>query len=405
MLKRRNGTKLVAAVISLTLLFTAAAGTVITSADSTGGTAANGVTYGDCNNDGNVNALDFAEFKKYLMNENKSYNKCLDLNLDNEVNAIDYSILKRYLLGLIDKLPIGGDVQAPTAPAGVTYTAKTANSVTLQWSESTDNIGVDGYEIYKDGVLAGTSAVTSYTVTGLAAGTLYSFSVKARDAAGNVSAASNSVSVTTNSAEKKKLIALSFDDGPSQITSQVLDKLQKNNVTASFFLIGSNINDSLIPVMKRQLSLGCEIENHSWSHMDMSQMDSSKIKDEIKKTSDAIYKAVGVKPEFFRPPYISTSRNMYDNIDLPFICGINCNDWESNVSAQSRATTIINNAKDGDIVLLHDFNGNTNTVQALDTMIQGLKDKGFEFVTVSQMFKEKGVNPNVEYKIWTNVSN
>lgn len=137
----------------------------------------------------------------------------------------------------------------------------------------------------------------------------------------------------------------------------------------------------------------------------MSQMTPAQITDEINKTSNAIYNAAGVRPEFFRPPYISISNTMYETIDLPFICGISCNDWESSISAEARAATILNSARDGDIVLLHDFYGNTQTVDALDTMIQGLMDKGFSFVTVSQLFEQKNVNPNVKYRLWTNVAN
>ncbi|WP_143315527.1 polysaccharide deacetylase family protein [Clostridium sp. HBUAS56017] len=201
-----------------------------------------------------------------------------------------------------------------------------------------------------------------------------------------------------------KLVALTFDDGPSNVTALVLDKLQKHNVPASFFLIGSNITDETKSILERELKQGCEINNHSWSHSYMNEMSGSNIKDEIQKTSDRIFNMVGVRPKFFRPPYIAVNNTMYENIDMPFICGINCTDWDSSVSAQSREKTILSSAKDGDIILLHDLYGNTQTVDALDGIIKGLQDKRFKFVTVSDLFKQKGVNPNVEYKIWTNVN-
>ncbi|UJF33920.1 family 14 glycosylhydrolase [Paenibacillus hexagrammi] len=96
--------------------------------------------------------------------------------------------------------PTGGsaDTTAPTVPSNLTSTAKTDTSVTLSWTASTDAVGVTGYEIWRDGVKVGTTAGTSYTQTGLAAGTAYSYSVKAYDAVGNTSAASTSISVTTN---------------------------------------------------------------------------------------------------------------------------------------------------------------------------------------------------------------
>ncbi|WP_442956415.1 fibronectin type III domain-containing protein [Paenibacillus sp. YIM B09110] len=92
-----------------------------------------------------------------------------------------------------------GDTQAPTAPTGLTSTSTTASSVSLSWTASTDNVGVTGYEIYNGSSLAGTTTgATTYTVTGLSASTAYSFTLKAKDAAGNVSAASSSVNATTS---------------------------------------------------------------------------------------------------------------------------------------------------------------------------------------------------------------
>lgn len=94
---------------------------------------------------------------------------------------------------------VATDTQAPTAPTNLASVSTTATSVDLTWSASTDDTGVTEYEIYKDGVLEATSSTTSYTVTGLTAETTYAFTVKAKDAAGNVSPASPSLSVTTDS--------------------------------------------------------------------------------------------------------------------------------------------------------------------------------------------------------------
>ena len=199
----------------------------------------------------------------------------------------------------------------------------------------------------------------------------------------------------------KKLVAITFDDGPNtQTTPQILDILEREGVVASFFLIGQNINDSVKSVMQRQLALGCELNNHSWSHSDMGNMNYQQCQQEIQNTSNKIYQMVGVYPKFFRPPYISTSNTMYQAIDLPFICGMTCNDWENSTSAWQRSQTVLNNVKDGDIILLHDFAGNNQTVEALSTIIQGLKDRGYAFVTVSQLFELKGINPKQEYKMW-----
>jgi len=90
------------------------------------------------------------------------------------------------------------DTQAPTAPSNLSSSNVGETSVTLSWTASTDNVGVTGYDIYKNGSVMASTANTSYNVTGLTAATTYSFYVKAKDAAGNVSAASNTISVTTD---------------------------------------------------------------------------------------------------------------------------------------------------------------------------------------------------------------
>lgn len=92
----------------------------------------------------------------------------------------------------------GSDTQAPTAPGGLTSTGKTSSSVSLSWNAATDNVGVTGYDVYSGSAKVLTVSGTSATVSGLSASTGYTFTVRARDSAGNTSAASNSVSVTTN---------------------------------------------------------------------------------------------------------------------------------------------------------------------------------------------------------------
>ncbi|WP_442810947.1 GH12 family glycosyl hydrolase domain-containing protein [Streptomyces sp. NBC_01217] len=91
----------------------------------------------------------------------------------------------------------GSDTEAPSVPAGVAVTGTTSSTASLSWAPSTDNTGVTGYDIYRDGVKAGTTASTSFTDTGLAPSSSYGYTVRARDAAGNSSAASAAVTATT----------------------------------------------------------------------------------------------------------------------------------------------------------------------------------------------------------------
>lgn len=203
----------------------------------------------------------------------------------------------------------------------------------------------------------------------------------------------------------EKLIALSFDDGPNLVTTpKVLDVLEENGVKASFFLIGQNINDESAAMMLRAKSLGCDLENHSLTHSFMSSLTEEQIRDEIAQTSALIEKYIGEKPKFFRPPYINHNDLMHQCIDLTFICGQGCEDWESSVSAEERIRQMLEHAEDGQIVLLHDFEGNDNTVEALKTVIPELNAQGFKFVTVPELFEAKGIAPEpCNGKIYTNV--
>ena len=93
----------------------------------------------------------------------------------------------------------GGDTSPPSAPSNLTSSNVTAGGASLSWGASSDNVGVTGYDVYRDGGVIGTASGTSYNATGLSASTTYAFAVRARDAAGNTSPASNTISVTTTS--------------------------------------------------------------------------------------------------------------------------------------------------------------------------------------------------------------
>ena len=190
------------------------------------------------------------------------------------------------------------------------------------------------------------------------------------------------------------LIALSFDDGPNDVTTpKVLDILEEFQVPASFFVIGQNINDQTAKQMTRAISLGCEIQNHSFTHGFMTQMSKEQIEEEIRKTDEIIEKYTGTRPWMFRPPFIDVNPAMHETIGHTFICGVGCFDWEPQRSAQERYDILMASLKDGDIVLLHDMTGNDNTVEALRMLIPEMKKQGYTFVTVSDLYEKKGIKP------------
>ena len=198
-------------------------------------------------------------------------------------------------------------------------------------------------------------------------------------------------------------IALTFDDGPNTvITPQVLDILEENGAVGTFFLIAQNINPESAEMVRRAVAMGCDIENHSVTHSFMDEMSPEQIREEVKTCSEKITAITGRAPEFFRPPFIRVSQEMYDNIELTFICGAGCEDWVPEVSAQTRIERVLANAEDGQIVLLHDMEWNVNTVEALKTIVPELKKRGYRFVTCAQLFAEAGVIP-VHGRLYSNV--
>ena len=199
------------------------------------------------------------------------------------------------------------------------------------------------------------------------------------------------------------IIALTFDDGPNTVvTPQVLDILEQEGIKASFFLIARNITPESAEVVRRAKAMGCEIENHTVTHPFMDKLTVEEIRREVQECTDRIIEITGEAPKYFRPPFIALSQAMYDNIDLTFICGMGCEDWVPEVTAEQRAERVLANAADGQIVLLHDMQWNQYTVEALKTIIPELKKRGYEFATVSELFEKKHVTPRHGW-LYTNV--
>jgi peptidoglycan/xylan/chitin deacetylase (PgdA/CDA1 family) len=201
-----------------------------------------------------------------------------------------------------------------------------------------------------------------------------------------------------------KLCAITFDDGPNLTTTVgVLDALERLSIQATFFLVGKNITPETAPVMKRALAQGCELQNHSWSHSHMTLLSPDAVRSEILKTSDAIESVTGVPPAFFRPPYFETNDGMAALAGMPMIGGVDCEDWVPSVSAGRRARLLLDRVEDGSIILLHDFGGNEASIDALELVVPELARRGYAFVTVSELFKMKGVDPARAETLWQRV--
>ena len=202
-----------------------------------------------------------------------------------------------------------------------------------------------------------------------------------------------------------KYCSLTFDDGPNfagdNTMNKMLDILEKHGVVASFFLIANKISADNTAVIERAVKMGCDIENHTWSHPDMTKLTREEMIEEYNKCDEAIIKITGKKPVLFRPPYISVNDLMHEVIHVPFICGHGCEDWVKERTADERYKLMMENVQDGVMYLLHVDDGNEATLELVDRAIPVLKEQGFEFVTAPKLFELKGVPMKDNGQNWT----
>ncbi|MFW6363618.1 MAG: polysaccharide deacetylase family protein [Spirochaeta sp.] len=204
-----------------------------------------------------------------------------------------------------------------------------------------------------------------------------------------------------------KLVALTFDDGPDNVrTRRVMEKLQAYEVPATFFVVGQRVNESTRPILQEMVRLGYELGNHSWDYSSLDSRSAEEIEVFITRTTAAIETYAGMTPAFFRPPNLAVGSVMYETIEYPFAGGVPGYDWAGmNTSAQQRAENVLNNVRDGSIILLHDVQPDPHpTPEALDIIIPELLSQGYEFVTLSELFARKGVDPSSRPTgMWTHV--
>ncbi len=185
----------------------------------------------------------------------------------------------------------------------------------------------------------------------------------------------------------RPIIALTFDDGPMDgKTNIILDELEKYDAHATFFVVG-NQAEQCPDILKRQIDLGCEIGNHTYSHASLSSLSASQIENQINKTNDIVEQATGIKPSLVRPPYGSKNQNVKNTVKSPLILwNLDTLDWKTK-NTNSTINKVLNEATDGQIILMHDIH--SPTVEAIKTIIPKLIEKGFYLATVSEMFEAK----------------
>ena len=187
--------------------------------------------------------------------------------------------------------------------------------------------------------------------------------------------------------KNKKMVALTYDDGPSIYTPRILKTLKENNSVATFFVVGNRV-PMYSDTVKKAYDMGCEIGNHTYEHKSLPNLSETEVKRQISKTNKEVKKAIGEKPVVMRPTGGATNTNIKKWVGMPsIIWSVDTLDWKTR-NADSTRRAVLNRVKDGDIVLMHDLYSATAT--ASETIIPELVRRGYQLVTVSELAECRG---------------
>ena len=203
----------------------------------------------------------------------------------------------------------------------------------------------------------------------------------------------SSEKVYYSAANDGKMIALTFDDGPHpRYTNQILDLLARYGVKATFFEVGENVR--YYPDTARRVAReGHEIGNHTDTHPHLRGINGALLFEEVEKCENAIKSVTGVTPTLFRPPegVIEDSVKVMaqeKNYSL-ILWDVDTRDWAGRSSADI-VKNVTENVSSGDIILMHDYiSKKCHTVEALNVLIPALLNRGYTFVTVSELIANK----------------
>lgn len=196
-----------------------------------------------------------------------------------------------------------------------------------------------------------------------------------------------------------KQVSLTFDDGPNEpYTGQILDILQARGVKATFFLIGQNA-EHFPDSVRREVAMGMEIGNHSFSHANVIQEDSKSLLWQITKTQETLSRISGVEPKWFRPPHGFRDFRLFP---VTRRCELSVAEWNNMPRDWTCPGTevivkrVLQKLKPGDIVLLHDGasvqvgGDRSQTVRALPAILDGIAARGLQPVTLTELARGGG---------------
>ncbi|MBV9280734.1 MAG: polysaccharide deacetylase family protein [Chloroflexi bacterium] len=208
---------------------------------------------------------------------------------------------------------------------------------------------------------------------------------------GRIDAASSPVGapILTSAVTSQRVVALTFDDGPSPFTPSVLAVLQRFGAHATFFLVGRQI--ALYPAFVRaEIAAGDEIGNHTYTHPDLLWLPSSLVLSQLAQTQAAARAAGGVTPHWFRPPYGAVDlrvAQLASSLGLRTILwSVDPRDW-ARPGVGFIVTRVLAGVRPGSVIIMHDGGGDrSETVLALSSILAALKARGYQSVTLDTLF-------------------
>ncbi|MFY4775056.1 polysaccharide deacetylase family protein [Metabacillus sp. RGM 3146] len=193
-----------------------------------------------------------------------------------------------------------------------------------------------------------------------------------------------------------RYICLTFDDGPSAYTTDILDILKKYEIRATFFIVGSAA-EKFPDIVRRIHAEGHVIGNHTWSHPNITHLSNEELQQEIHSTSDQIKEIINISPDLFRPPFGEINHHASAEIKemgmTTVLYNVSSRDWVQDMDSNSLYWHVILMLKRHNIILLHDGDQfgsgpRDNTVSALPSIIEYLLENDYSFVTVPEFHEE-----------------
>lgn len=195
----------------------------------------------------------------------------------------------------------------------------------------------------------------------------------------------------------KKAIAFTFDDGPSTYDLYIIDALVASHSTATFYMVGNRMRSFPLSIDK-MIKTGMEVGNHTYDHKSLTSLSDAEVKNQITKTNDLFYEMTGHKLTSLRPSYGNINNRVRVQVGMPVILwNIDTLDWKTR-NAEKIYNSIINNAKDGDIVLMHSLYESTQ--KAVEKVLPELYKRGFQVVSVGELAKLKNYDLANGSTVW-----